>query len=121
MSNCIGRRNDRYYVSFLVAASLLALLVLALCVAHLALLARDGTADVLRASPVRYADAVVGRRVRFELTRAVACTRARQPCLSLRSLLLILVTAVGMMPLSGLACLHTYLACSGQTTNEWVR
>lgn len=93
VGNCVGKRNYRYFYTFVVSLSFLAVFVFACAVTHLALLARGaggaggaGLAAALRASP---ASAVV----------AAVCF------LSVWSVL-------------GLAGFHTYLASTDQTTNE---
>lgn len=92
VGNCVGRRNYRYFYTFVVSLSFLAVFVFACAVTHLALLASGraggeaGLAAALRASP---ASAVV----------AAVCF------LSVWSVL-------------GLAGFHTYLASTDQTTNE---
>lgn len=92
VGNCVGKRNYRYFYTFIVSLSFLAVFVFACAVTHLVLLARGaggsggGLAAALRASP---ASAVV----------AAICF------LSVWSVL-------------GLAGFHTYLASTDQTTNE---
>ncbi|KAI5630818.1 DHHC palmitoyltransferase domain-containing protein [Phthorimaea operculella] len=104
VGNCVGKRNYRYFYTFVVSLSFLAMFVFACAVAHLAMLARGpgagaagagsgagagGLAHALRSSP---ASAVV----------AAVCF------LSVWSVL-------------GLAGFHTYLASTDQTTNEDIK
>lgn len=52
VGNCVGKRNYRYFYTFVVSLSFLAVFVFACAVAHLALAARGaGLAAALRASP----------------------------------------------------------------------
>lgn len=51
VGNCVGKRNYRYFYTFVVSLSFLAVFVFACAVTHLALLARGGLLAALRASP----------------------------------------------------------------------
>lgn len=92
VGTCIGRRNYQPYLVFIFSASAECLLVIALCVARLALIAGDPGSDFLRAMRLEPAAVVLG-----------------------------LYCLVALLFVGALTVFHTYLLSTNQTTYEYFR
>ncbi|KAK4004344.1 palmitoyltransferase ZDHHC18-B isoform X1 [Daphnia magna] len=91
IGNCVGRRNYRYFYSFIVSLAFMCVFIFACAVTHLVLLTRDDKPflDAIKESPA--------------------------------SVLVAIVCFFSVWSVLGLAGFHTYLTTSNQTTNEDIK
>jgi len=91
VGNCVGRRNYRYFYSFIVSLSFLCVFIFACAITHLVLLTRTSKPfiEAIKESPA--------------------------------SLLVAVICFFSVWSVLGLAGFHTYLTTSNQTTNEDIK
>nr|CAG4649118.1 EOG090X01OT [Scapholeberis mucronata] len=91
IGNCVGRRNYRYFYSFIVSLAFMCVFIFACSVTHLVLLTRDDRQflDAVKESPA--------------------------------SVLVAIICFFSVWSVLGLAGFHTYLTTSNQTTNEDIK
>nr|CAG4637624.1 EOG090X01OT [Chydorus sphaericus] len=91
IGNCVGRRNYRYFYSFIVSLAFLCVFIFACAVTHLVLLTRENMpfVDAIKESPA--------------------------------SVIVAVICFFSVWSVLGLAGFHTYLTTSNQTTNEDIK
>nr|CAG4646838.1 EOG090X01OT [Megafenestra aurita] len=91
IGNCVGRRNYRFFYSFIVSLAFMCVFIFACAITHLVLLTRDDRQflDAVKESPA--------------------------------SVLVAIICFFSVWSVLGLAGFHTYLTTSNQTTNEDIK